>query len=685
MMLKTAFRSIFAHKAKSIVLFVVLAFGGLLTMTGLSFMHTFTTNLRTGLTEAVTGDIVLYSSNVEKQVDILLPFQEIEPIEDYENALNIMSENDQIKYTTPLSKDFGVILDPETKEMDNGLPIIGAEIEEYMKIFRKTKIMARLKEGGEGIQITEKYIESIPKDRKEIFIGMMPESDREKLIESLTDEQKEKIEKLPDSSKMTNFVYYMTEKEREEYIEGLSEEKKREVIINHYKKFYDDVEVVETIEAINPDNPIIPEDEQGLIMSKKYIDTMMGPRNPKRAQKYRDIFRVGNTLEMSSFTKTGSVSIIDIKIYAVLDIGGSDLAIMNNLLNFKTFQKFVGYDAESKILSEEQKRLQEKHKEDLEADREELSEIGDIESLFSDDESEEDSGEELDGEDEEENWLSDEDEEEREIDPEELGTGQTQYITARLENPEMNKQVIDYLNKRFRAYGILNEINVEQFEDSILTKINNKNTKQYLLDRYIKNESNNSYDLKEDLTLDERYKIYGIFKSIGFTVTNGEYDFKAVNYIQSSGSLGGFTSILGIIITGIIVIIQIISIIVIMNSVLMSVLERVNEIGTMRAIGAQKKYVFGLITSEIIMLALVASVVGILLSLLVLWVVGLFGIPADNFIVGILFGGETLIPTTDYIYIIITSLIVVVTTFLATLYPVRIATKVSPLEAINKV
>ncbi len=187
------------------------------------------------------------------------------------------------------------------------------------------------------------------------------------------------------------------------------------------------------------------------------------------------------------------------------------------------------------------------------------------------------------------------------------------------------------------------------------------------------------------MTLDERYKIYGIFKSIGFTVTNGEYDFKAVNYIQSSGSLGGFTSILGIIITGIIVIIQIISIIVIMNSVLMSVLERVNEIGTMRAIGAQKKYVFGLITSEIIILALVASVVGILLSLLILWLVALLGIPADNFIVGILFGGETLIPTTDYIYVIITSLIVVATTFLATLYPVRIATKVSPLEAINKV
>lgn len=710
MMLKTAFRSIFAHKAKSIVLFVVLAFGGLLTMTGLSFMHTFTTNLRTGLTEAVTGDIVLHSSKVEKQVDILMPFQEIEPIEDYENAFNVMEElevnnkTEQIKYTTPLSKDFAVILDPETKEMDNGLPIVGAKVEEYMRIFRKTKVVARLKKDGKGIIMTEKYLENFPKDRKEIFIGLLPEEEKQQIIDGFSEENKKKVESLSDSNKMTHFVYYMTKDEREEYVENLSKKKKREIVINHYKKFFDDIEIVEEIETTNPENPLIPKGEQGIIMSKRYIDAMMTSRNPKLAQRYRDIYRVGSTLEMSSFTKTGSVSIIDIKVYAVLDIEGSDLAIMNNLLNFETFQKFVGYDAESKILSEEQKKLLEKHEEDLEADTDELNEFGDIDSLFSDNEDTENSGNSDDfGEDD---WFSDEEEEEKvEIDPEELGTGQTQYITARLKNPAMMTPIVNKLNKTFRAKGIPDEIN---FDELIITKtytikgslrsqdgisgkdksfwesIGKKNEK-YIRDKYTKDEEKNTYVLKDGLTMGERYHIYNILKRIQNFPTNGKYDYKAVGYLQSSGSLGGFTSILSIVIMGIIIIIQIISIIVIMNSVLMSVLERINEIGTMRAIGAQKKYVFGLINTEIIILALAASIVGIILASLVLWVVGLFDIPAENFIVGILFGGETLEPTTNYIYVILTSVIIVFTTFVATLYPVIIATKVSPLEAINKV
>jgi putative ABC transport system permease protein len=462
-------------------------------------MFTFTQNLRKGLTESVSGDIVIHSSLVEGDIDIILPSQNIPTIEDFENAREVLDNMDEVQYYTPLIKSGAFIADPETNEMDELIPILGVNIERYFKIFKNASI-----------------------------------------------------------------------------IEG------------------------ETI----------PDGETGLIISTKYLENV--------SEKYKDDLTVGNSIKIASFTKAGAVRIVNAKIWGILDLTGSEWGVLNNLMDFKTTQRLMGYDPESKIKSVEQMIAIEKNRDLLFSD---VEEDFDIEGTGEDDPfgdlfSEEDFIEEEGEIDQEEQQR--EEEIRDSLDEKELskkGTGETQYIVIRLKDFRKINQTVNKLNNIFEENG---------------------------------------------------------------------YNYEAVPYTESSGNLGAFIFFARIIIISIIIILQIISVIIITNTVLMSILERVNEIGTMRAIGAQRTYIFSLIYTESFILAFISSIIGIGFSLLMLWLVGLMGIEATNLVTAILFNGQYLHPTTDIIYILITIGILVATTFLATLYPVRIATKVSPLEAINK-
>lgn len=65
-----------------------------------------------------------------------------------------------------------------------------------------------------------------------------------------------------------------------------------------------------------------------------------------------------------------------------------------------------------------------------------------------------------------------------------------------------------------------------------------------------------------------------------------------------------------------IIIIMIVSAGVIMNTVLTSVFERKKEIGTLRAIGMSKMETFSLIITEVLIVSLISSIVGLIISFL---------------------------------------------------------------------
>ncbi len=612
-MLKTAFLSLFSHRAKTIVLMVVLSFGAFLTLTGLSFMYTFTENLRTGLTEAVTGDVVVHTKDTKGLVDIVIPFQEIEPMENYGAITEILKQNNEIEAMTPLSKDAVLILDPDTDEFETGLPVIGADINEFMRIFRKTEFSAKV-EDEETISLTKRYVSELPEKLPVIFFETIPDEDKQKLLDSIREKKENTLKDMKPEEQIDSLAFLLTEDERKEYFNTFSKEQKETFILDYYKKFFKNVNLVDKIETYN--KPAFEEGRSGVLVSQRFMEEVLKPNRVRSAKINRKMLKIGDNLSITSFTKKGSFSIIEIQIIGIISIPGSDLSILNNIMDLKTFQKIVGYDPESKIMSLEQLEAMERNKKYLEAEN--LDELRDenIDDLLSGDLGEWNEESETETNTEEETVVNEELQKRLEEQNKNVGSGKTQFITARLKNPYKMYQVIAELNKVF-AEKNMNVI--------------------------------------------------------------------AVDYVASSGTFGGFIFLIGILVSAAIIIIQVISLIIITNSVLMGVLDRVNEIGTMRAIGAQRSYVFGLILSESFILSIISSIIGILLSLLGLWIFGLFGFGSPNFIAAVLFGGEKLIPQTHIVYIITTAIVIILTAFIATLYPVRIATKISPLEAMNKI
>jgi putative ABC transport system permease protein len=119
------------------------------------------------------------------------------------------------------------------------------------------------------------------------------------------------------------------------------------------------------------------------------------------------------------------------------------------------------------------------------------------------------------------------------------------------------------------------------------------------------------------------------------------------------------------------------------NSVVMSVFERTAEIGTMRAIGAQKEFIRGLFVVETGTLTLFAGAVGILLGLIAVFLLNIVPLHLTNQILVLLFGGNSLQPSISLFNIVISLVASVILGLFAWIYPVRLALKVQPIRAMH--
>ena len=153
------------------------------------------------------------------------------------------------------------------------------------------------------------------------------------------------------------------------------------------------------------------------------------------------------------------------------------------------------------------------------------------------------------------------------------------------------------------------------------------------------------------------------------------------------GAAGTFTSSVDSIsslFTVLIIILAIVVFIIIMNTMVISVLERTGEIGTMRAIGADKSFVRKLFFCESITLTLGAELLGTILSLIIMTILNACNFTVSDDIAKMILGGGSIsfIPTVGNF--VSTMIIILVGTILANLYPVSSALKITPLKALSK-
>lgn len=141
---------------------------------------------------------------------------------------------------------------------------------------------------------------------------------------------------------------------------------------------------------------------------------------------------------------------------------------------------------------------------------------------------------------------------------------------------------------------------------------------------------------------------------------------------------------LQIIFNAVAVIITIVSIIIIVNTLVISITERIPEIGTIRAIGGRKRLVRRLITRETLVITGAFGLAGMILGALVIGVTAAFGIRAESAFLQLLLGGEVFRPGISLTAIVSSLGSVAIMAWLASLYPVRMATRISPVTAMQR-
>jgi ABC-type lipoprotein release transport system permease subunit len=160
-------------------------------------------------------------------------------------------------------------------------------------------------------------------------------------------------------------------------------------------------------------------------------------------------------------------------------------------------------------------------------------------------------------------------------------------------------------------------------------------------------------------------------------------DVQLMGWREASGYVGQFVYVIYSVLVAALGIIFIVAMVIINNSTVMATLERTKEIGTLRAMGAQRGVVLRMILVESMVLAFVFGLMGLLIGSAVIGWGAAVGFPASNDVMVFLFGGPRLHLSFSAGQAVGALLMVQLVTVISSLYPAWLATRVTPLQAMQ--
>ena len=158
---------------------------------------------------------------------------------------------------------------------------------------------------------------------------------------------------------------------------------------------------------------------------------------------------------------------------------------------------------------------------------------------------------------------------------------------------------------------------------------------------------------------------------------------RAITWQKASGLVGQFVTMIRAVLYISVLIIFAVALVIINNALVMATLERMPEIGTLRAVGAQRRFLLGMLLVEALAVGVLFGSLGALLGAGIVGVIHAVGIPAANEILYFLFSGPRLHPSLSPANVIISLAIVLVVSAISSIYPGLLAMRVSPRQAMQ--
>ncbi len=161
-------------------------------------------------------------------------------------------------------------------------------------------------------------------------------------------------------------------------------------------------------------------------------------------------------------------------------------------------------------------------------------------------------------------------------------------------------------------------------------------------------------------------------------------DAQAGNWEVAAGPFATTADVIRTVFNVAIIVIGVVAVIIMTNTLVISVMERTSEIGTMRALGAQRGFVRRMFVYEILVITTVFGMIGVAGGLGIIGLLHIIGVPATNTFLTVLFAGPELRPVASAMSVFGAILIVWVVGLLAHLYPVSVALRIEPVRAIQQ-
>ncbi len=176
-------------------------------------------------------------------------------------------------------------------------------------------------------------------------------------------------------------------------------------------------------------------------------------------------------------------------------------------------------------------------------------------------------------------------------------------------------------------------------------------------------------------------KIAETAKAIEAAGTQAGLSLKAISWQDAAGILGKMATMFRLVLMVAVMIIFVVALVIINNSMVMATLERVQEIGTLRAIGAQRRFVLTMLLVEALVIGAVFGGLGAGVGSLIVNFLGRVGIPAKTQQLYFFFSGPRLMPTLAIANVIAAMAIVLVVSVFSGLYPAWLAMRITPRQA----
>ncbi|MBL8995562.1 MAG: FtsX-like permease family protein [Spirochaetia bacterium] len=161
-------------------------------------------------------------------------------------------------------------------------------------------------------------------------------------------------------------------------------------------------------------------------------------------------------------------------------------------------------------------------------------------------------------------------------------------------------------------------------------------------------------------------------------------DARAVHWIKAAGTLASMVNIIKGVLFAFTFFIFFVAIIIIMNTLAMATLERMSELGMMRAVGAQKGFLALMLLGETFVLSGFFGGLGMLSGAGLTWFLAALKKTSNNDMVQLFFGGNVYHPMITAPDVVLGLAELALVTVLAVLYPAYLARKVKPLDAITR-